>query len=64
MKKIMAQETILAYPNLKIPLEIRTDASPHQLGAVISQTGKTIAFYSRKPTPAQTRFTTTEWELL
>jgi hypothetical protein len=35
-----------------------------QLGAVISQNGKPIAFYSRKLQPAQTRYTTTERELL
>ena len=60
----MARETILAYPNFNIPFEIHTDASAYQLGACISQKGKPIAFYSRKLTPAQTRYTTTERELL
>jgi hypothetical protein len=64
MKKIMARETIFAYPNFKIPFEIHTDASAYQLGACISQNGKPIAFYSRKLTHAQTRYTTTERELL
>jgi RNase H-like domain found in reverse transcriptase/Integrase zinc binding domain len=44
--------------------EVHTDASHYQLGAVISQEGKPIAFYSRKLNPAQTRYTTTERELL
>jgi hypothetical protein len=35
-----------------------------QLGACISQEEKPIAFYSRKLNPAQTRYTTTERELL
>jgi hypothetical protein len=63
-KKIVARETILAYPDFKIPFEVHTDASPYQLGAVISQNGKPIAFYSRKLIPTQTWYTTTEWELL
>ena len=44
--------------------EIHTDASHTQLGAVISQEEKPIAFYSCKLAPAQTRYTTTERELL
>jgi hypothetical protein len=64
MKNIMARETILAYPNFKIPFEINTDASAYQLGACISQNGKPITFYSRKLNPAQTWYTTTERELL
>ena len=64
MKKIMARETILAYPNFDKPFEIHTDASAHQLGAVISQDGKPVAFYSRKLTSTQMRYTTTERELL
>ena len=64
MKKIIARETLLAYPNFSKPFEIHTDASHTQLGGVISQDGKPIAFYSRKLLPAQTRYTTTERELL
>ena len=63
-KKIMARETMLAYPDFNEPFEIHTDASHYQLGAVISQKGKPIAFYSRKLNSAQTRCTTTERELL
>jgi RNase H-like domain found in reverse transcriptase len=55
----------LAYPDFNKPFKIHTDASHYQLGAVISQEGKKpIAFYSRKLNPAQTRYTTTERELL
>ena len=65
MKRIMARETILAYPDFNKPFEIQTDASAYQLGACISQQdGKPIAFYSRKLTPTQSRYTTTERELL
>ena len=64
MKKIMARETILAFPNFNKPFHIYTDASKVQLGAVITQDEKPIAFYSRKLSSAQTRYTTTEKELL
>ena len=58
IKKVIAKETLLAYPNF------HTDASQTQLGAVISQDGIPIAFYSRKLNPAHMWYTTTEKELL
>ncbi len=64
MKNIISHETLLAYPNFNKPFDIHTDASHQQLGSVISQDGKPIAFYSRKLNSAQTRYTTTERELL
>ena len=64
MKQVMAREVLLAYPDFSKTFEIHTDASATQLGAVISQEGNPIAFYSRKLNPAQTRYTTTERELL
>ena len=63
-KKVIAKEAMLAYPDFKKPFVIHTDASHYQLGGVISQDGKPIAFYSRKLNDAQTRYTTTERELL
>ena len=54
----------MAYPNFSEVFDINTDASLTQLGACISQNGRPIAFYSRKLSPAQTRYTTTERELL
>ena len=43
---------------------LHMDASNLQLGAVISQKGKPIAFLSKKLNPAQTHYTTIEKELL
>jgi RNase H-like domain found in reverse transcriptase len=63
-KKIIAREVLLAYPDFSKKFVIHTDASHYQLGAVISQDGKPIAFYSRKLNPAQTWYTTKEQELL
>ena len=48
MKRIISKETLLAYPDFSKPFIIHTDASHTQLGAVISQDGKPIAFYSKK----------------
>ena len=64
MKRIISKETMLAYPDFDKQFVIHTDASHQQLGAVISQENKPIAFYSRKLKPEQTRYTTTERELL
>ena len=64
LKKLIAQETLLAYPNFNKKFTIHTDASDFQLGAVILQDGKPLAFYSRKLTSAQRNYTTTEKELL
>ena len=64
IKRVVARDVVLAYPDFSQPFEIHTDASKHQLGAVIMQKGRPLAFYSRKLTPAQTRYTTTERELL
>ena len=63
-KKITCRETMIAYPDFSKPFVTHTDASHYQLGGVISQEGKPIAFYGRKLNPAQTRYTTTERELL
>jgi hypothetical protein len=48
MKKKIARETQLTYPDFSKPFEIHTHASKVQLGACISQDGKPIAFCSRK----------------
>ena len=63
IKAIIGRETMLAYPDFDKEFVIHTDASHTQLGAVISQDERPIAFYSRKLKPEQTRYTTTECEL-
>jgi hypothetical protein len=64
MKALIAKETLLTFPDFSKEFEIHTDASKLQLGACISQNGKPVAFYSRKLQSAQTRYATTERELL
>ena len=57
IKKVIAKETLLAYPNFNIRFDLHTGASQTQLGAVISQDGIPIAFYSRKLNHTQTERT-------
>jgi hypothetical protein len=64
VKTAISKDVLLSYPDFSAPFDIHTDASKHQLGSVISQRGKPVAFYSRKLNPAQQRYTTTERELL
>ena len=64
IKQMVCKETLLTYPDWSKPFDIHTDASDFQLGAVISQEGKPIAFFSRKLNRAQKNYTTTEKELL
>jgi hypothetical protein len=62
--KRVSQETLLAFPDFETEFHVYTDASNKQLGAVIFQEGKPLAFYSRKLNSAQTCYTTGEQELL
>jgi hypothetical protein len=55
---------LLAYPDFNAPFQIHTDACKTQIGAVASQNGEPIAFYSRKMNSAQQNHTGTEKELL
>jgi hypothetical protein len=58
------QHVVLAYPGYSQEFEIYTDASSKQLGAVITQGNKPIAFFSRKLTETQQRYSVTKIELL
>jgi hypothetical protein len=46
-KTLISKETLLTFPNFNKHFHIYTDASKYQLGAVIMQNDKPIAFYSR-----------------
>ena len=58
------EEILLSCLDWSKHVDIRTDASDNQLGGVISEKGKPIAFFSRKLNSAQKNYTTTEKELL
>ena len=59
VKRIVAWDNLLAYPDFIQKFKIHTNDSNLQLGAVISQKVKLIAFYSIKPTNAQKMYTVT-----
>jgi hypothetical protein len=62
IKKVIGTEVLLCYPDFNKPVlfHLYTDESDNQLGAVIMQDKKPIAFDSRKLNTAQKRYTTTE----
>ena len=64
IKRVMAKEALLYYLDFNKPFEIHMDASLYQVGAVITQDNKPVAFYSRKLRNGQHNYTTTERELL
>jgi hypothetical protein len=64
IRNTIARQVLLKYPDFTKPFDIFTNASDYQLGAVISQEGWPIAFYSRKLNSAQRNYTTMEKELL
>jgi hypothetical protein len=64
VKASIARDVVLAYPDYTEVFEIYIDASSEQLGAVITQKNRPIAFFSRKLSVAQRKHSVTEIELL
>ena len=61
---MVSAETLISYPDWKLPFIVNTDASDNQLGAVISQNNKPISFFSRILIKPQHNYTKTDKELL
>ena len=68
LKVAITQAPVLIFPHYDLPFELTTDASMTGLGAVLMQrvNGKLhpIAFASRKTTGPESRYTTTDQEML
>jgi hypothetical protein len=64
LKDALTSEPVLKQPDFSQHFEVSTDASGYGLGAALSQNGHPVAFESRKLTPAERIYTTTDQELL
>ena len=64
VKATIAKDVVLAYPDFSREFEIYTDASSKQLGSVITQGNRPLAFFSRKLSAMQQKYSMTKIELL
>ncbi len=64
IKATIAKDVVLDYLDFNKVFEIYTDTSSKQLGAVITQDNRLIAFFSRKLSDTQRKYSVTEIELL
>jgi hypothetical protein len=64
VKAIIAKQAVLAYPDYSKEFEIYTNASSKQLGSVITQGNRPLAFFSRKLSATQQKYSMTKLELL
>lgn len=60
----MTKAPVLAYYDLRKPLEIQCDASETGLGAALLQNGQPVSFASRALTPTEIRYAQIEKEML
>ena len=64
MKRLVCREMLLTYPWFDQLFILHTDSSQYQLGVIIEQQSGPLAYYSRKLSDAQRKYTTGEQELL
>jgi hypothetical protein len=69
LKHLLTTTPILQLFDPKKPTTVETDASKYALGAILSQPGpdgklRPVAYHSRKFNPAETRYSTSDQELL
>ena len=64
LKLKLTTAPVLALPDFSKPFDITTDASVVTVGGELAQNGRPVAFYSKKLTPAESRYHVTDRELM
>ena len=64
IKTVIAKKTLLCYPDFNAEFHACADASDSQLGSIIIQHRKPVAFFSRKLNSYQKKYGVSEKELL
>ena len=64
VKRALARDVFLSHSNHSEPFDVHADSSEFQLGAVISQKGRPIVFFSQKLTNPQRKHSIAELKLL
>jgi hypothetical protein len=64
VKTAISKDVVLAYPDYLQKFEVYTDSSKFQLGAVITQNNRPLAFFCRKLNKAQQKYSVTKQEVL
>ncbi len=64
IKATIAKDEVLAYPDYSKVFEIYTDACSKELGAVVTQDNRPIAFFGRKCSNTLCKYSVTKIELL
>ena len=64
VKEICAKDALLFYPDFNKTFDIHTDSSEFQMGGIISQESRPVAYWSKKLSTAKQKYPTIEQELL
>jgi len=64
LKTLISKEVLLSFPDYTQKFVLMPDASDRQLGAVLMQNGKPLAFFSKKLNKYQQKYTVGEKEML
>ena len=64
MQKALTSAPVLALPDWDAPFEVATDASDVAIGAELSQCSKPVAYFSKKLSPAESRYHVTDREMM